>query len=503
MSDYILELKDIVKRFSGVVALNHVQFQLKKGEIHALMGENGAGKSTFIKVITGVHAPDEGEIILKGEKVTFANPREAYAHSIAAIYQHSTAYPHLTVAENIFVGHYKKNRLGLNDWPAMYAETRTLLKSLGSSIDPRAEIGMLTVAEQQIVEIAKAISQKAEILIMDEPTAALSEKECEQLYQIADRLRDQGTSIIFISHRIEDMYRLATRVTVFRDSQYIGTYDVQGLPKDKLVAAMVGREVVSLYPKRKVEIGEEILRAEGLCRQGVFQDVSFTLHKGEILGFAGLVGAGRTEVFEALCGVTRLEKGKVFLEGKEVHFKHPKESIAAGVGLLPEDRHRQGLVLSWEIYKNTSLSTLSKYISWKGMDVKQERLDAKNLNEKLGTKIQSVSDIASSLSGGNQQKVVFSKLLNSDLKVLILDEPTKGVDVGAKAQIYEIIMDLVESGYGVILISSEMPEVISVSDRIAIMSNGRLAEIVNAQGITQERILATAMQVRDNGEGEK
>ena len=218
MSDYILELKDIVKRFSGVVALNHVQFQLKKGEIHALMGENGAGKSTFIKVITGVHAPDEGEIILKGEKVTFANPREAYAHSIAAIYQHSTAYPHLTVAENIFVGHYKKNRLGLNDWPAMYAETRTLLESLGSSIDPRAEIGMLTVAEQQIVEIAKAISQKAEILIMDEPTAALSEKECEQLYQIADRLRDQGTSIIFISHRIEDMYRLATRVTVFRDS---------------------------------------------------------------------------------------------------------------------------------------------------------------------------------------------------------------------------------------------------------------------------------------------
>ena len=497
-----LEIRGLTRKYEGF-ALDSVNLTLPRGCVMGLIGENGAGKSTFIKVITGVHAPDEGEIILKGEKVTFANPREAYAHSIAAIYQHSTAYPHLTVAENIFVGHYKKNRLGLNDWPAMYAETRTLLESLGSSIDPRAEIGMLTVAEQQIVEIAKAISQKAEILIMDEPTAALSEKECEQLYQIADRLRDQGTSIIFISHRIEDMYRLATRVTVCRDSQYIGTYDVQGLPKDKLVAAMVGREVVSLYPKRKVEIGEEILRAEGLCRQGVFQDVSFTLHKGEILGFAGLVGAGRTEVFEALCGVTRLEKGKVFLEGKEVHFKHPKESIAAGVGLLPEDRHRQGLVLSWEIYKNTSLSTLSKYISWKGMDVKQERLDAKNLNEKLGTKIQSVSDIASSLSGGNQQKVVFSKLLNSDLKVLILDEPTKGVDVGAKAQIYEIIMDLVESGYGVILISSEMPEVISVSDRIAIMSNGRLAEIVDAQGITQERILATAMQVRDNGEGEK
>lgn len=503
MSEYILELKDIVKRFPGVVALNHVQFQLKKGEIHALMGENGAGKSTFIKVITGVHAPDEGEILLKGKSVRFSNPREAYANSIAAIYQHSTAYPHLTVAENIFVGHYKKNRLGLIDWPAMYKETTALLASLGSSIDPRAEIGTLTVAEQQIVEIAKAISQKAEILIMDEPTAALSDKECEQLYQIADRLRDQGTSIIFISHRIEDMYRLATRVTVFRDATYIGTYDVQDLPRDKLVSAMVGREVVSLYPKRKVPIGEEILRAEGLSRQGVFEDVSFTLHRGEVLGFAGLVGAGRTEVFEALCGVTRLEKGKVFLDGKEVHFHHPKDALSAGVGLLPEDRHRQGLVLSWEIYKNISLPTISKYISGRGVDGKRERMDAKRLSEKLGTKIQSVTDVADSLSGGNQQKVVFSKLLNADLKVLILDEPTKGVDVGAKAQIYEIIMDLVEQGYGVILISSEMPEIISVSDRIAIMSGGRLAEIVDAEGITQERILATAMHAQNGREETK
>lgn len=256
MSDCILELKDIVKRFPGVVALDNVQFQLKKGEIHALMGENGAGKSTFIKVITGVHIPDSGSILLKGKKVHFENPLDAYKESIVAIYQHSTAYPHLTVTENIFVGHYKRKKSGLIDWPSMNREAAELLTSLGSNIDPYAEIGTLTVAEQQVVEIAKAISARAEILIMDEPTAALSERECEQLYNITDKLREQGTSIIFISHRIEDMYRLADRVTVFRDAKYIDTFSVKGLPKEKLISAMVGRTVVSLYPKRKIEIGK-------------------------------------------------------------------------------------------------------------------------------------------------------------------------------------------------------------------------------------------------------
>lgn len=494
MSDYILELKDIVKSFPGVIALDHVQFQLKKGEIHALMGENGAGKSTFIKIITGVHSPNEGSIILKGEEVKFSNPLEAAEKSIAAIYQHSTAYPHLTVAENIFISHFKKKGLFL-DWKSMYKETTEILKDLGSTIDPQAEMGSLTVAEQQIVEIAKAISANAEILIMDEPTAALSERECEQLYRITEQLRDKGTSIIFISHRIEDMYRLASRVSVFRDGRYIDTYDVEGLEKDKLIAAMVGREIVSLYPKRELPIGDVVLKAEGLCSQGIFQDVSFEVHAGEVLGFAGLVGAGRTEVFEALCGITHLDKGTVTLNGKKVNFRHPSEAIQAGVGYLPEDRHRQGLVLSWEIYKNITLSTLDKYATIKGIDQLREKQAAKRHSENLSTKIQSVYDTADSLSGGNQQKVVVSKLLDSDLKVLILDEPTKGVDVGAKSQIYEIIMDLAEKGYAIILISSEMPEVISMSDRIAVMANGRLMEIVDAKGVTQERILETALHV--------
>jgi rhamnose transport system ATP-binding protein len=497
MSEYILELKDIVKRFPGVVALDRVQFQLRKGEIHALMGENGAGKSTFIKVITGIHKPDSGSILLKGKEVYFEGPLDAYKKSIVAIYQHSTAYPHLTVIENIFVGHYKRKRSGVIDWPAMAKEAAELLTSLSSNIDPYAEIGTLTVAEQQVVEIAKAISAKTEILIMDEPTAALSERECEQLYNIADKLRAQGTSIIFISHRIEDMYRLADRVTVFRDARYIDTLPVKGLPKEKLISAMVGRPIMTLYPKRKVKIGEEALFAEGLCRQGVFKDISFSVKKGEILGFTGLIGAGRTEVFEALCGITRLEKGKVFLEGKRVRFRSPKDALKAGVGLLPEDRHREGLILSWEVYKNISLPSLDKYASIKGINVRKEKMTARELSVKLGTKITDVTDIVDSLSGGNQQKVVVSKLLGSDLKVLILDEPTKGVDVGAKAQIYEIIMDLAEKGYAIILISSEMPEVISVCDRIAIMANGRLMEIVDAEGITQERILATAMHIHD------
>lgn len=495
MSDYILELQDIVKSFPGVTALNHVQFQLKKGEIHALMGENGAGKSTFIKIITGVHIPDSGKMVLHGEEVYFSNPLDAAAKSIVAIYQHSTAYPHLTVTENIFISHFKK-RGGLLRWAGMYQEAGRLLKELGSAIDPYAEMGSLTVAEQQVVEIAKAISANAKIIIMDEPTAALSERECEQLYKITEKLRDQGTSIIFISHRIEDMYRLADRVTVFRDAHYIATYDVEGLSKDKLIAAMVGREIVSLYPKRKVPIGDVVLSAEGLCRQGVFMDISFEVRAGEVLGFAGLVGAGRTEVFEAVCGITKLEKGTVRLDGKKVCFKHPGNAVRAGVGYLPEDRHRQGLVLSWEIYKNITLSTLSKYATIRGIDQKREKLAAKKYSEELSTKVQSVYDTADSLSGGNQQKVVVSKLLDSDLKVLILDEPTKGVDVGAKAQIYEIIMDLAEKGYAIILISSEMPEVISMSDRIAIMANGRLPEIVDAKGITQERILETAMCVK-------
>lgn len=492
MSEFILELQGIVKKFPGVVALSDVHFQLKKGEIHALMGENGAGKSTFIKIITGVHEPDEGTITLRGKPVIFTNPRDAANQNIAAIYQHSTSYPHLSVTENIFLGH-EKTKMGMLDWRRMHEEAKRLLESLGLTIDPRTNMGSLSVAERQVVEISKAVSSQAEILIMDEPTAALSERECEELYSIAEKLRDAGTSIIFISHRIEDMYRLATRVTVLRDSQYIGSWDVKDITHDKLITAMVGREVKTLYPKKKVPIGNPVLEVQHLTRMGFFHDVSFSVRQGEILGLTGLVGAGRSEVCQAIYGIVKPDSGTIKLEGKEIKINHPSEAVALGIGYLPEDRQIQGLILDWEVYKNETLSTLKKYTTLTGIQEHKEKLSAQKLSEELGVKIRNVADKAGSLSGGNQQKVVVAKLLDAEMKVLILDEPTKGVDVAAKAQIHEIITHLVERGYAVILISSELPEVMAVSDRIAVMADGRLVKILDASEASQEKILEAAM----------
>ena len=320
MSDYVLELKGITKIFPGVKALNNVQFQLKKGEVHALMGENGAGKSTFIKVITGVHKAEEGEMFLDGQKVDFKGPRDAQAAGIAAVYQHPTSYPDLSVAENIFMGHeIIKN--GMIQWKKMNEEATNLLDQLNADFKATDEMGALSVAQQQMVEIAKALSTNARIIILDEPTAALTKNESEELYRIVDKLRDDGVSIIFISHRFEDMYRLASRITVFRDSQYIGTYNVDGITNADLIKAMVGREIKDLFPKPEVEIGAEMLKIEGLSRMGYYKNVSFTVHAGEIVGLTGLVGAGRTEVVESVCGITKPDEGKVYLEGKPVQIK--------------------------------------------------------------------------------------------------------------------------------------------------------------------------------------
>lgn len=498
MSEYVLELKDIVKRFPGVVALNHVQFQLKKGEVHALMGENGAGKSTLIKVITGVHKPDEGEILVKGEPVVFHSTNDSAAKSIAAIYQHSTVYPHLSVTENIFIGHEWRNKMGLVDWKRMHTRAKELLMSLGSNIDPHRLMSDLSVAEQQIVEISKAVSANAEIVIMDEPTAALSERECEELYRITEQLRDEGKSIIFISHRLEDMYRLADRVTVFRDATYIGTWNLKELTNEVLVQAMVGREITDLYPKKKVSIGDVALEVRGLSQTGTFRNVSFSVHRGEIFGLTGLVGAGRSELCQAICGVTTYKSGEVLLNGESVHFTHPVQALHKKLGYLPEDRQVQGLVLDWAITRNITLSSLQKYSSALGIHTKNERRDAEKFRKQLSIRAKSIADKASSLSGGNQQKVVFAKLLNLDLDVLILDEPTKGVDVGAKSQIYSIMSDLAEQGYAIILISSEMPEVLAMSDRIGVMHEGTLVKILDRDEATQEKLLAYAMNSADS-----
>lgn len=494
MSDYILELKGISKYFPGVKALDGVHFQLKRGEIHALMGENGAGKSTFIKVITGVHVPEEGEIYFEGKKVSFRTTRDAQALGIAAIYQNSTSYPDLSVAENIFIGHEKVSpRTKKLLWGEMTGEAQKLLERLDANFDARAVMNTLSVAQQQMVEIAKALSMNAKVIIMDEPTAALSNRECEELYKTTLSLKQSGVSVIFISHRIEDIYRLADSVTVFRDAQYIGTWPMEGLSKETLVEAMVGRKIEQLFPKKAVPITDEVLRVENLCQTGHFMNVSFSVHKGEILALTGLVGAGRTEVCEAIYGIVRPDSGKIYLEGREFTPKSPTDSIRAGIGLLPEDRQLEALVLNWELSKNITMCNLPKYVEKGFYNVQKENRESQGLCERLKIKTPSVFNMVSSLSGGNQQKVVVAKMMTSDMKVIIMDEPTKGVDIGAKTAIYEIMSSLAERGYGIIMISSEMPEVLGMSDNIVIMKEGRVSATLATSSANQEAILKASM----------
>jgi rhamnose transport system ATP-binding protein len=494
VSERILELKNISKSFPGVKALDNVHFDLKPGEIHALIGENGAGKSTLIKVITGVYRPDAGQILLDGSPVEINGPADSQRIGIAAIYQHVTCYPDLSVTENIFIGHEKIRPLSRGiDWKDLHQRAAELLHRLDADFDPRAIMGNLSVAQQQIVEIAKALSANARILIMDEPTAPLTNRECEDLYRVTESLRDKGVSIIFISHRMEDMYRLATRVTVFRDARYVGTWNLNEIRREDLIMAMVGREITQFFPKRAVAIGEEILKVEGLSRTGYFKDVSFSVRKGEILAITGLIGAGRTEVCEAVYGVTRADSGRVVLAGEELRVANPAEAIEKGIGYLPEDRLRQGLVLEWELFKNVTLPTLESFCTLGWLQIKSEHAVTKELAEKLGVRAGSVFDTAATLSGGNQQKIIVAKLLAAQMKVVILDEPTKGVDVGAKTAIFNIMNDLAEMGYGIVMVSSEMAEVLGMSDRIVVMREGKVAATYEARECTQEQILRAAI----------
>ena len=494
MADRILELRHITKTFPGVRALDDVHFDLKPGEIHALIGENGAGKSTLIKVITGVYQPDAGQIIFDGSPVEFRSPSDSQRIGIAAIYQHVTCYPDLSVTENIFIGHEKIQPFTRKiDWKDLHGRAEELLARLDADFDPRALMGNLSVAQQQIVEIAKALSSNARIIIMDEPTAPLTNRESEDLYRTTEGLRDKGVSIIFISHRMEDMYRLATRVTVFRDARYVGTWQLNEISREDVIMAMVGREITQFFPKRKVSIGEEIFKVEGLSRTGYFKDVSFSLHKGEILAITGLIGAGRTEVCEAIYGVSRPDSGRVVLDGEELHIENPAQAIEKGIGFLPEDRLRQGLVLDWELSKNVTLPTLKKFGTLGWLHTKKENTVTKELAEKLEVRAGSVFDLAATLSGGNQQKIIVAKILAAQMKVVILDEPTKGVDVGAKTAIFNIMNDLAEMGYGIIMVSSEMPEVLGMSDRIVVMREGRVAAVMDTASSSQEQILRAAI----------
>ena len=490
--DIVLKADSIIKEFPGVRALDNVQLELRKGEIHAIMGENGAGKSTLIKILTGVHQPDSGTIYLEGKPVKIADSNEAYKLGIAAVYQHATIYPDLTVAENIFLGHAKRKWYGI-DWNDMYKKSDELLKGLNAQFNSKVKMGLLSVAQQQIVEIAKALSMDAKVLILDEPTAALTKRECEELYSIVRQLKSQGRSIILISHRMEDIYNVADRVTVMRDAGYIGTWDIKDVNNEILTKAMIGRELTQFFPERHVKIGEEVFKVEHFTRAGLFNDITFSVRAGEVLGLTGLVGAGRTEVCQAIVGLDPKDSGTVFVNGQKVKIDNLKDAMDNGIAFLPEDRQIQGLILSWPIHHNISLPVLKDTSNGVWLNENKERELASDLGTTLRIKATSVFDLADSLSGGNQQKVVVSKILAEKAKIVILDEATKGVDIGAKYSIYDIINEMAAQGIAVIMISSEMPEVLAMSDRIAVMKEGHLMGILSKEEATQEKILQYAM----------
>ena len=504
----VLQIKHISKRFDTTQALDDVSLNLFPGEIHALLGENGAGKSTLIKIMTGIYSPDEGELSLDGKPIHLANSVEAQAYGIAAIYQEPMVFPDLTVAENIFITH--RNRGWVMNWSQLNRDADAILAKLGVKLDVRMQARGLTLAAQQTVEIAKAISLKVRILIMDEPTASLSAHEVRQLFKLVYSLRDQGVSILFISHRMEEVFEIADRVTVFRDGKHISTLPRSQVTQESCIQDMVGRKVEEFFVKNSAPRGELLLSAHNLGRAGVFTGLNFEVYRGEVLGFAGLVGSGRTDVGLALFGVEPADSGEIRVNGKAEKVHSPEQALHLGIAYMTEDRRQIGLTMTMSITSNISLPMLRQYLTPFGMVKRaEETATANHFRERLAIRTTTVEQQVGRLSGGNQQKVMLSKWLNARPQLLILDEPTRGIDVGAKAEVHQLINELAAQGLSIILISSDMPEVIAMSDRILVMREGKQMGLFTRAEATQEKILTSAMgatppfpaQNRDN-EGE-
>ncbi len=491
---YAVEMKNITKTFPGVKALDQVDFKVKKGEIHGLVGENGAGKSTLLKILMGVHKKDSGsgDILLNGKTVNIDNPIMAEEHGLAAVYQHMMLAPQLSVAENIFLGEQPTNK-GMVDWNYMYNKTRELLDSLNlSEINSRARLDSLTNVQQEMVAITKAVSRDANILIFDEPTALLAEEETEELHKKMIDLKDQGVSIIYVNHRLDEVFEVCDRVTVLRDGEYVGTKEISEVSEDDLITMMVGREIGDLYYKEDIEKGEKILEVNNLNSGKNVKNASFELHKGEVLGFFGLIGAGRTELLRTIFGVDKIDSGEIKIKQQEVKIKKPIDSIKAGIGLIPEDRQKQGLALPLSVQDNCTLVS-SMYSSTLGLlDKKTERKETKRSVEDLNIKTPSINQKVKFLSGGNQQKVVIAKWLNVDASILFFDESTVGIDVGAKKEIYKLMADLLKDDKAIIFISSYLPELLGVCDRIAVISEGEITGILDREEATEEKLLQLA-----------
>lgn len=487
-----LEIKNISKSFYGVSALKNISFHIELGEIHVVIGENGAGKSTLMKIIAGLYQADGGEIILKGKPVRMANPAEAIAHRISMIHQELMPIPYLTVAENVFLGREPRNKAGLLDKREIVRKTQELFLEMKIDLDPKAEMRTLSVAQVQLVEIAKAVSFNSELLIMDEPTSAISDREIENLYDLVFRLKAQNKAIVFISHKLDEIFKVADRITVLRDGEYIGTKDKSGLDKDSLIAMMIGRELKDVYEKRESRMEETILEVKNLSRKGRFEDISFSLKKGEILGIAGLMGAGRTELAEAIFGLNPSDSGEILIKGRSVQIRSTSDAIKNRIALVPEDRKVLGLNLKDSTGFNISLGVLKLFEKMGVLDKKKEGGVVEEAIKKFNVKVNGPKTPVVSLSGGNQQKVVIAKWILTDPEILILDEPTRGIDIGAKREVYKLIGKLADEGRAVIMISSELPEIIGMSDRVLVLSEGRLTGELQKGEITQMEIMKCA-----------
>jgi ribose transport system ATP-binding protein len=492
VSEWLLEASAIGKLFPGVRALDAVDFTLRPGEVHALVGENGAGKSTLIKVFCGVYQPDAGEIRVDGRPVTIPSAQDSQVLGIAPVHQEIHLVPLLSVAENIFLGRQPLRRTGWIDRARMERQAAEILDGLGIRVDVRALVTDLSVAQRQMVSISRALSPNARVIILDEPTASLSERETQVLFEIIRRLKSRGVAVIYISHRLEEIFAIGDRVTVMRDGRVVGTKPVSETRLEEIIAMMVGRKMSELFRKEEVPIGSPVLEVDHLSVEGILRDVSFTLHRGEILGLAGLVGAGRSELARAIFGADRYDQGKVLLEGRPLWARHPREAVTRGVGLAPEDRKQQALIMGLSVAQNITLANLFRRQRFGFFSLRAERKIAEAYVKRLGIRTPDVERQVAFLSGGNQQRVVIARWLETRPKVLILDEPTQGVDVGAKAEIHGLMVELARAGVGILLISSDLPEVLQMSDRVLVMHEGRITGRFSRQEATQEMVMRSA-----------
>lgn len=495
----LLRMTGISKSFPGVKALDDVSFELEKGEVHALVGENGAGKSTLMKILSGMYKTDEGEIELKGKVIRNTGLRTMLDAGISVIYQELNLINHLSIAENIFLGREPRLKSGLIDWKTMYAHVEELLASFKIDMNPRAKVYTISPAFQQVVEIVKALSLKSEILVMDEPTAPLTGNEVDRLFDIIANLKAQGVSIIYISHRLEELQHVADRVTILRDGQCITTQPLEKLSTDEIIRHMVGRQLTEQYPQADITPGEEILQVEDLTKEGLCRDVSFSVKSGEIVGFTGLVGAGRTEIMELIYGHRKKDSGRILFRGEEINPRSPRDAVRKGIGLIPEERKKHGLILGLSVFDNAAITVLERYSRFGLLQRKLITGKVKKMINDLAIKTPSTKQKTQNLSGGNQQKVVLSKWFIRDCDLYIFDEPTRGIDVGAKVEIYKLMQSLAGKGAGIIMVSSELTEIMNMSDRIEVVYDGRIVKEFAKGETDEEEVMEYSLGLREKG----